>query len=524
MLSKTELFGYTLFISFHKLLLFPAYKSTDFEVHRNWLAITHNLPLSEWYYADHSQWTLDYPPLFAYMEYLFSVIAAGVDGRIVEIDNLEYDATTCVYFQRLTVVVSDFALAFAAYKWSSLLKVDDHVSKVGVILLLLANAGLIIVDHIHFQYNGVMFGILLLSMYYIVVGNEIVGSILFASLLNLKHIFIYVAPAFGIYLLKCYCTKGKRFSIVKFVQLGLIVTFVFALSFGPFVNHLPQVFSRLFPFKRGLTHAYWAPNIWALYNFLDRALFALKAKLVGIDDDSAYAAADCFSKGLVQVCDHVVLPNIQPLHTFVLTVLAMLPCIFLLFFQTSKSKMASLNRFIRAVQLCSLCSFMFGYHVHEKAIIMTIIPTTLLAFLGGPGDQALFFVMQYIGHYSLFPLLYEPFVVAIRFLIWIFYSLMCLNFVKPCQLFLKNHELVNKKVFVVACYAYTLSLMLSELLFTLFFPLSRFNVSHPFLPLMCTSVLCGIGLLGCLIYSYKLFLQNEINLFKLGKVCMDKQQ
>nr|CAI5828152.1 unnamed protein product [Callosobruchus analis] len=75
--------------------------------------------------------------------------------------------------------------------------------------------------------------------------------------------------------------------------------------------------------------------------------------------------------GLVQEYEHSILPSIHPIVTILLTVIFTLPAMIKLF---------NLNRqpchFLRCLVLCALTSFLFGWHVHEKAILMAIIPLT----------------------------------------------------------------------------------------------------------------------------------------------------
>ena len=77
--------------------------------------------------------------------------------------------------------------------------------------------------------------------------------------------------------------------------------------------------------------------------------------------------------GLVQDIEHSVLPQISPLTTAIMTLLAMLPALVKLW-----SCPANSSQFVRCLALCAWSSFLFGWHVHEKAILLVILPMTVL--------------------------------------------------------------------------------------------------------------------------------------------------
>lgn len=194
-----------------RLLLLPSYHSTDMEVHRNWLAITHSLPLSEWYFDTGSEWTLDYPPLFAWFQWLLAQPARFLCPELLQLHNLNNASWPVKLYLRGTVIVSE--LVYVAAIWALARPPAKHAEpdgledgepsapspsaqahaqngaatgtlrqsqivqeacwtseerrgiRLALFASLLLHPGLIFVDHIHFQYNGFLFAVLFWSFW-----------------------------------------------------------------------------------------------------------------------------------------------------------------------------------------------------------------------------------------------------------------------------------------------------------------------------------------------------------------------
>lgn len=277
------------------------------------------------------------------------------------------------------------------------------------------------VDHIHFQYNGMLLGILLLSVADIEQGKIYRGAAWFCVLLSMKQIFLYVAPVYFIYLLRGHC--GATFApkvhlrFWNLLLLGSVVLTACAGLFAPMLltGQAEQLVQRLFPFGRGLTHAYWAPNIWAFYNTADRIL----AKL-GFGDQQGHSS----TAGFAEVYESSVLWTVPPKATFALTLFAYIWLMIAIWRRTSPETSAAQgtsSAFTLYVALGSAISFSFGWHVHEKAILMVTIP--LIVAASRSTNKALIsatLALSAVATFSILPLLPDrPLETALKWILFV---------------------------------------------------------------------------------------------------------
>ncbi|KAL7266831.1 Glucosyltransferase-like protein [Rhizina undulata] len=348
----------------------------DFEAQRHWLEITTELPIKEWYWHDLEWWGLDYPPLTAYHSWLLGIIGKKINPawfKLYESRGLDDDALKT--FMRATAIVSEYliyvpAAAIFVRVYGSISDMSKYDKAVALAAILM-QPSLMLIDHGHFQYNSVMLGLTLLAVDLFITDHIYWGSLFFVLALSFKQMGLYYAPAIFAYLLGL-CVF-PRINILRLLCLGMTVIASFAIVFAPLylsggLEQVGQCLFRVFPFSRGL----WEDKV---ANFWCAANVVLKFR-------------EMFSTVALQRM------------SLLATLLSILPACTILFINPQKRLLPL------GLSACAWGFFLFSFQVHEKSVLLPLMPATLL--LGGSLDKnVVSWVtwMNNIAMFSMWPLL-----------------------------------------------------------------------------------------------------------------------
>ncbi|KAI4346869.1 hypothetical protein L6164_007732 [Bauhinia variegata] len=349
-------------------------KFGDFEAQRHWMEITLNLPIKEWYRNstsnDLSYWGLDYPPLTAYQSFIHGLFLRFFHPDSVSLfTSRGHESYLGKLLMRWTVLSSDALIFFPAvlyfvivyYNQLSRCRKSDIAWHIAFILL---NPCLILIDHGHFQYNCISLGLTIGAVAAILTGKDLVASFLYCLALNHKQMSAYFAPAFFSYLLgKC---LRRKHPLIEVSKLGLVVLGTFAAVWWPYLYPLDsilEVLSRLTPFERGIYEDYVA-NFW------------------------------CTSSILIK-WKRVLTTQSLKLLSFTATILTCLPSMI------QQIKSPSPQGFLYGLLNSSFSFYLFSFQVHEKSILLPLLPASLLAV----EEPFLFRWFMQFAMLSMFPLM-----------------------------------------------------------------------------------------------------------------------
>ncbi|RDW24641.1 glycosyl transferase [Yarrowia lipolytica] len=347
----------------------------DFEAQRHWMEITTALPTSKWYFYDLQWWGLDYPPLTAYHSWLCGVIGKYVNPEWFELDaSRGCDAYGLKTFMRLTVLLSELliyippVISFA--KWTGkqygYFPTDLSISAAAIIF----QPALILVDHGHFQYNSVMLGLALLAFVNLNHQKYVVASFFFVASLCFKQMALYYSPVIFAFLLGL-CVFPK-INLRRFISIGVTVIVSFGVFFLPLIlgggmDQVKQCLIRVFPFGRGLWEDKVA-NFWCAGN----TFFKFKLR---------------YTSEQLQM------------YSLTLTLAAILPVMLIVFFNPKRKLIPW------AFAACSWAFYLFSFQVHEKSVLVPLLPSTLLLATLDGNVISLVTWINNVAVFSMWPLL-----------------------------------------------------------------------------------------------------------------------
>lgn len=262
---------------------------------------------------------------------------------------------------RATAIFSELAIYIPAVlvyvKWTSR---RDGLSAIGQSLssaAILLQPALILIDHGHFQYNSVMLGLSLFALVWLQQGRYYSACAAFVGSIMFKQMALYYAPAVAGYLLGAVITYSFspfsfKINFKRLVLMGITTVSSFVTCVAPLVifsgteslNVLQQMVIRIFPFSRGL----WEDKV---ANFWCSANTFIKFKLLFTSE------------------------QLQKL-SLLATLAAVVPVMFTLIFVQNPRKKQELLPWAFAASAWGF--FLFSFQVHEKSVLLPLMPSTML--------------------------------------------------------------------------------------------------------------------------------------------------
>ncbi|KAF7551625.1 hypothetical protein G7Z17_g4853 [Cylindrodendrum hubeiense] len=388
----------------------------DYEAQRHWMEVTTHLPISQWYFHDLQWWGLDYPPLTAYHSWLMGKIGAFIDPAWFTLfASRGSDDPNLKIFMRATVIVSEYLIYVPAAtvfvrRYGRLQGVANWTSSVALVAILMQPAT-ILIDHVHFQYNTVMLGFVLASMSSMIAERYKWAAVFFVGALGFKQMALYYAFSVFSYLLGRCITP--RINLTRLFGIALVTIIAFA------VLMLPIILGTLYDASQGIdsrpefdgppqplplfpglteyldTESYYYPVVEQMIQMIHR-IFPFARGLFEDKVANFWCAANVIVK-----LHHFPAALLQK-AALGATLLAIIPPNIILFLRPRKTALPY------AFAATAWGFFLFSYQVHEKSVLLPLMPMTLL-LAGKQGlskdIRAWVGFANLLGAWTMFPLL-----------------------------------------------------------------------------------------------------------------------